>query len=807
MKKLSYKDLVFRIHDKHPKFSNTDALEACEGIIGQKRAINAIVMGLDMKQEGYNIFISGMTGTGRNTTIKKLLDNIAVKKKAELEDKVFVHNFKHPEQPIFIALKAGEGIKLKKYMHSLVKYFIKILPATLKDASFKVKRNEELDKFAKEKKDLIKEFQKKANDMGFDVSEVEEENQTRTIITPVVNKKPVTIEQFEELAENGKIEAKEAERIMIIYRRLTLDLEKLFDNIARIDERLEAKIESIIAERIGPKVNSRISDIEKLIENVKVKSYLDSVGDFVKNNPSYFFIDQRQNQYQGFLARTMQNLPGRFYIFDVNVITGNAGITSPPVLIENSPTVRNLFGTIEKGVDSKGNEFSSFLNIKPGSLIQADGGYLVIDAEDMFNEGNVYHLLKRTLKTKEHTIQPLEQYYFHHASGLKPESIPLNVKVILIGSENLYDHLDYLDDDFSKIFKVKAQFDTEFENNLKNQMEYGKFIKMLCTKENLKPLDFSAFEQVLRFSSRLSGNRQKLSTQFTHIADLIREADYFAQLSKKKVIEEKHIRKALKEKEYMHSLSKEKMLDYIKDDTIIINTKDVAVGQINGLVVQSSGDLSFGMPARITVSTSIGEQGIVNIEREAELSGAFFDKAVLIIDGYLRKIFAQDKPLSVNVSLAFEQSYGQVEGDSASQAEIIAILSSLSQIPIKQYLAITGSVNQFGEIQPIGGVNEKIEGFFNVCRMRGLQKDQGVIIPARNVKELILKDEILEAVDKGLFTIWAVDRVEESVELMMGVESGKIEKNGAFTPGSVYDISNKKLWEYANTWKKWSNAD
>ncbi len=807
MKKMTYNDLIFRIHEKMPKFGDTGELEPCAGIIGQERAVNAIKMGLDMRQEGYNIFISGMTGTGRSTTIKKLLDNMAQRKKAVLEDKVFVNNFMKPEHPIFISLKAGDGIKLKKYMHSLVKYFMRIIPAIVEEPSFKSQRGQEIDKYNNERQKIIDEFKKRAADVNFTVEEVQEENKIKAVLMPLIEKKPVPMEQLEGLEAKGELKNGDLGKIRIIMKRLTSDLQDVYKSIAEMEERLDAKIQTILYSNVEAKVDSRIRDIEKLMDNKKVTDYLESVAEFIKSHPHFFFIDQQELKQRDYPAKSARNLQGRFSVFDVNVIVSNGGITSPPVLIENSPNFRNLFGIIERPSANNGDESSAFMNIRPGSLVLADGGYLVMDAGDVMQEAGVYNELKRILRTREHTIQHLEHFYGQNVSALKPESIPLNVKIILIGSEYLYDNLNYIDEDFIKIFKVKAQFDSEFENSLNNQKEYGSFLSMLCAKEKLRPLSFAGFEQVLRYSSRLAGNGQKLSTQFTSIADLIREADYFAQQGRRKVIDEKHIKKALKNKEHMYSLIQEKMLEWINKDAILINTTDVAVGQINALVVHTDGEVSFGMPARVTVSTSIGEQGIVNIEREAELSGSYFDKAILIIDGYLRKIFAQYKPLSVNVSLAFEQSYGGIEGDSASQAEIIAILSSLSEISIKQYLGITGSVNQLGEIQPIGGVNEKIEGFYNVCKMRGLEKGQGVIIPARNINEMVLNDDVLDAVKKGLFTIWAVDRVEESVEIMMGVPAGKIEKDGGFTPGSVYAIADKKLWEYANTWKKWSNID
>lgn len=805
MKKLAYKELIFKIDRKFPRFKTTDELRPCEGIIGQDRAINAISVGLDMRQEGYNIFISGMSGTGRSTTIKQLLDKMAKSKKTELKDKVFVYNFKHPEQPVFLELQAGDGNRLKKHMHNLVQYFKKKLPALLEDDEYKRRKRGILIKYDKLKDDFIQNFEDRARDQGFEITEIQDDQMIRAVILPVIDGKPVDLSVFEEKVQKGEIDADELEKLKLIQKRLNEDFQKVLEKITHYSEKAETKIEKLIRMIIEPKITSYISNIQKMFNDDKLMKYFDSITGFILEYPEIFLKNEETDHHD--FNKAIHRLSRNFYFFDINIIVDNSETTSLPVIIENTPMIRNLFGTIESNYDQKSPQNSGFMDIKAGSLIKADGGYLVLDAEDMANDPDAYHILRRALKTQQHIIQPLEHQYLYNTSTLKPEPIPLNVKVILIGSESLYDVFNYIDGDFSKIFKIKAQFDSEIDNTLENQKKYGSFIKMLCDKENLRPLSFKAFEQVLRFSSRLTGNRQKLSTLFTNIADIIRESDYFAGSQNAGIIEDNHVRKAVEEREYRYNLLKEKMLDLIDLDIILINIEDSLIGQINALVVQSSGDISFGMPARITVSTSMGEQGIVNIEREAELSGSFFDKAVLIIDGYLRKIFAQDKPLSVNVSLAFEQSYGEVEGDSASQAEIIAILSSLSDIPIKQYLAITGSVNQLGEIQTIGGVNEKIEGFFDVCKMRGLKKGQGVIIPSRNINEINLKDEVMESIKKGHYDVWAVDRVEESVEIMMGVPAGKLEQNGYFTPGSAYDISNKKLWEYAKTWKKWSNVD
>ena len=803
MKKLAYEDVKFALHADFPRFTTTGKLKPCTGIIGQERATRAIRMGLEMSKEGYNIFISGIKGTGRSTTIKMFLDQITSQKNQVPEDKVFVHNFNDPSMPICLRLEAGCGQRLRKDMHNMVRYFIRVLPHQFEDVAFKNERNAILEKAVETKRQAINDFETKAKSAGFTVVEVRGDGRVKPTLVPLLEDKPVDFSKLDKMVQEGTYKKEDLDTLRKVYRRLVIEMEGVLEAISMVDEKSDRKIEQLVEKTVEPPIKRYLNRMKRRYKNKRLHAHLDILRTFIIRNPQIFFIDSKNQAFQDFLSNKDRGLPGPFIIFEVNVLVDNGELKSPPVIIENAPTLRNIFGTIEKSIDTKGRIVTNFTHIKSGSLIRADGGYLVIDCDDMIHEPLVYHLLKRTLKTRELTIQAIDPVFHTNVASIKPESIPIDTKVILYGGERLYQALNYADAEFGKIFKIKAQFNHEIDNTLDNQLAYASFVRTLSQKSGLRSVTFKGFEQIVRYGCRMSGNMDKLTTVFTDIADIIREADYFARMEKKKTIDAGHITQAIANKQYMYNLPEEKILEYIQKDIILINTKAEAIGEINGLVVYSIDKFAFGRPARITVSISMGDEGIVNIEREAELSGSSFDKAVMIIDGYLRKLFAQDKPLSVNISLAFEQSYGLVEGDSASQAEIIAILSALSNIPIKQYIAITGSVNQLGEVQPIGGVNEKIEGFFKVCLQRGLTGNEGVIIPARNQKDLILNDDVLQAVKKGGFNIWAVDRIEESIEIMMGRPAGT-RKKGGFKRNSVYDVVDRKLRDYALRWKKWS---
>lgn len=496
-----------------------------------------------------------------------------------------------------------------------------------------------------------------------------------------------------------------------------------------------------------------------------------------------------------------------FLEYQVNVIVDNSETKTAPIIIETTPSHRNLFGTIERMTDRLGTWKSDFTKIKAGSLLQANGGYLVLNALDTLIEPGVWQALKRTLRHGVIEIQSFDPFYFLGTSALKPEPVELDVKVVMIGDNFLYYLLFYRDEDFKKIFKVKADFDSVMSKDETNIHQYACFIKKICEDDKLSPFDKSGIAAVVEFGVRVAGRQKKLSTRFTLIADLVREASYWAKSAQSKTVKWEHVEKAIDEWIERVSLTEDKIQEMIEDGIIMIDSEGEVVGQINGLSVYSLGEYAFGKPTRITASTSMGRAGVINIEREADLSGPTHNKGVLILGGYLRGKYAQDKPLSMSASLCFEQSYSGVEGDSASSTKVYAVLSSLSGLPLRQDIAVTGSINQKGDIQPIGGVNEKIEGFFDVCKAKGLTGTQGVIIPHQNVDDLMLKTEVVEAVKQGKFRIHPIKTIDQGIEILTGVKAGERKKDGTFEEESVNFLVDKQLKTYADTWKGFAGGE
>jgi len=485
----------------------------------------------------------------------------------------------------------------------------------------------------------------------------------------------------------------------------------------------------------------------------------------------------------------------------------NAEKKGPPVLIESFPTYRNLFGSIERVVDRSGLWRTDFSKIKAGSLIKASGGYLVLNLLDAIVEPGVWPALKRALKTKKMEIQTYDPFYLFTTTGLKPEPIEMETKVVVISDQYLYHLLLVYDEDVKKIFKVRADFDTAMDKNETSIRQFAKFIKMRTDEERLRPFDRTAVAALVEQAVRMSGRQEKISTSFPVITDLMRESDYWAAQDKEPVVREKHVDKAIESRIYRSSMIEERIQEMIDRGTLMIDTDGEVVGQVNGLAVYNLGDYMFGKPSRITATTSMGRAGIINIEREAELSGSTHNKGILILSGYLRKKHAQDKPLTMSASIAFEQSYSGVDGDSASSTEIYALLSSLSEVPLKQFIAVTGSVNQKGEVQAIGGVNHKIEGFYDCCRHKGLTGKQGVMIPESNVKDLMLRKDVVEAVKKGKFHIYAVKTIDEGIEILTGKVAGDVKSDGTYPKGTINALVNEKLKSLVEGLKKFGGEE
>ena len=774
-------------------FETTNAIEACDEIIGQDRALEAIRVGLDINSIGYNIFVTGLAGTGRFTTIKCVLEEMDAKGKIP-NDLCYVNNFKNPDMPRMISLPAGQGNVFKKEMETLIESLKKKIPLLFENEAYLNKKKEVVEKFRNKQADVFKEFEKKVNKEGFALVQIQMGPYSRPGIFPVVEGNPVNIEQVETMVEEGKYPKEDLERVKEKQAELINELENIFKETRKSEKEIKEELTSLDNEVISPVIKDSISDIRERFNDEKVLRHLEEVQEDILAN-SARFREKEETPTPPIPGLVFPQAVDSFTEYQVNVLVDNSETKGAPIIVETTPNYRNLFGTIERVVDRSGLWKTDFTHIKAGSFLRASGGYLIFNALEALVEPGVWPALKRTLKNQVMEVQTYDPFYLFATSALKPEPIECNTKVIMIGDTYLYHLLYNLDDDFKKIFKIKADFDSVMKKDADKIQQYASFIRKICNEEKLKSFDKTGIGAVVEYGVRMTGRQKKLSTRFHLIADLLREANYWAVKDGSDVVREEHVDKAIEKKIYRLNLVEEKIQEMIDEGTILIDSDGAVVGQVNGLSVYNLGDYMFGKPSRITVKTSMGKAGIINIEREAEMSGPTHNKGVYILAGYLRGKYAQDKPLTMSASICFEQSYSGVDGDSASSTEIYALLSSLSGLPLRQDVAVTGSVNQKGEIQPIGGVNEKIEGFFDVCKAKGLTGKQGVMIPHLNIDDLMLRKDVLRAVEEGKFHIYSVKTIDQGIEILTGVEAGERLDGGKFKEGTVNDMVDKKLVE------------
>ncbi len=779
--------------------SSMESVEPLDEIIGQDRALRALKVGLEMKHEGYNIFATGQPGTGRTTAITRMLREYAARP-ATLLDKCYVYNFRDPDSPSMISLPAGQGIAFKKDMETFLNELQKGIPAVFESRRYIEQRKSLLEHFQDRQRTILKDFEKKVKEKGFEVVQVQGSASARPEIAFVMDGSPVGMENLMARADAGEISREQMTKLTAQQAELEAQMDIIMREMRNIERKAKKSIDDLNHRIVVPLVEELLVDIQTRYSSDPVREFLLAVKkDILENLPRFHQKDEPQTSVLGLQLPKEEDT---FIEFQVNVVVDNGGTKGVPLIIETNPRFKNLFGTIERSVDRNGIWRSDFLHIKAGSLVKANGGYLVLDALDALSEPGVWTMLKRVLRNMQIEIQPIESGLLGASSALKPEPIDLNVKVIMIGDSYIYHMVYGLDDDFKKIFKVRADFDVEMPNVEKAIDSYVSFVRTLCEMESLRPFDVTGVVEVVEYGARLAGRQDKLSTRFSVLADVLREASFWAGKAGIEEVSGEHVRKAIDERIERVRMVEEKMQEMIANGSILIDTGGTVVGQVNGLSVYQLGEFEFGRPSRITAKTGMGRAGIVNIEREAAMSGPTHNKGVLILGGYLLGKFAQTKPLVLSATVTFEQSYGGVDGDSASSTEVYAILSSLSGIPLRQDIAVTGSVNQHGEIQPIGGVNLKVEGFFDVCKARGLSGKQGVIIPHQNVTELMLRHDVVDAVKEGKFHIYAIHTIDEGVELLTGKPAGARLKSGRFTPGSLNDLVDRKLAEFAKKRKK-----
>lgn len=794
-------ELKWKIDEDNYEIQDSSKIDSIDKIIGQERALKALKLGVGLWAQGYNIFIAGLSGTGKDTTVKKILEEISTKK-AELYDYVYVNNFKDPDRPILITFPAGKAIEFKQDMEITIKYFQDNIPKALQSDVFLAKKKKILSEFSDKEQKILQEFEKKLGNKGFCLGQVKEGDYTKSDLMPIIDGKPYPIAYLDDLVAEGKISKKDLKKIYDQYNEYQQELQVLYQEGFDISQEFDEKIIELEKQSAKKIVSAAIDKlISKYKDNSKIIDFLKSVQDSVLENLDIF---KRKNK--SFLNNPISEEED-FEVSDiidykVNIILDNSNVDKCPVVIETFPSYNNLFGTIEKYADGKSNWEADFTRIKAGSILRANGGYLVLNALDVFEDINIWKNLKRVLLYGRLEIQDIYGTYQSAPATLKPEPIDINLKVILIGNQYSYWLLSNYEDDFKKIFKVKADFDIDYKISSKDQIqEYLSVLKNIINKENLLQFKKEALSKLLEYSARYVGRKEKLTLRFSYISDLMREANFWALDENSKFVKKEHIEKAYKNMIERHSLQDDYIVELYEEGQYLIDTQGEKVGQINGLTVYESDIYTFGKPARITATVSAGDGKISIVEREVGLSGKTFNKAAMIITGFIKEKFAKHQKLSIDANIVFEQAYSHIDGDSASVAEICVLLSAIAEIPIKQNIAVTGSVNQKGEIQPIGGVNEKIEGFYQICKVKGLKGNEGVIIPTLNLNDLMLDDEIINAVKKKKFHIFAIENIDQAIEILTGIKAGTLAKE-EFEKNTFYYYVQKKLIEKSKLLKQ-----
>jgi lon-related putative ATP-dependent protease len=786
---LSYRDLKMTCDTNLFHFETTEELEPISTGIGQDRGIKALEFGVNVDVKGYNIYIEGPSGLGKTMYTKNYLDSISAKKKVPC-DWCYVYNFDNANEPIAISLPAGQGKEFKNSMDGFIKEIKKDIKKTFNADDFEKEKALIKQEFESKRSELLDKLNEQSMNYGFQVKTA----QNGIYMMPVVDGKVIEEEEFDKLDDSIKQQYEEKSSFV------QTQIMEVIGKIKEIERQSEKRISEWQSNIALLTINVHINYLKsKFKRNKKITKFLNDVRQDVLSNISYFLEEDSKNaQQQQTQTNPLTKKQDPSLNYRVNLFVDNSYREGCPVIMDSNYSYNNIFGSIEYE-NYYGSLRTDYSMLKPGLLQQANGGYIIFQAKDLLSNGVCYEALKKYLRVKEIGIEnPTEQRSSMILISLKPEPIPLDVKVILIGNAQIYHSLLEMDPDFRKLFKIKVEFEDDAPINEENVNKLARFIHSYCKQEELPHLDKGAMARIIEYASRLAGNNSKLSTNFNDIAQIIGEAGTWARLSKSKIVTEEFIDKALFERIERVKKYDSKYVEMIKNNSLLINTSGFKIGEINGLTIMQIGDYAFGKPSKITVNTYTGKTGIVNIEREVKLSGSTHSKGVFILSGYLGQMFAQDIPLCLTASICFEQLYNGVDGDSASSTELYGLLSSLSEIPINQSIAVTGSVNQKGEIQPIGGVNEKIEGFFQICKMRGLDGSHGVMIPIQNVDNLQLSDEVINAVKNKLFHIYSISNIDEGIEVLTGVPAGKKDKDGHFPAGTINYLVYEKLKKYAS---------
>ncbi len=789
--KLSF-DKLYRFCDPDTfTFNTTDDLPEFKETIGQERALHALDFGLSLESTGFNIFLLGEHGTGKMTTVRSFLSEKAMNEPVP-KDWCYVYNFKDPDIPVTISLEPGQAALFQKDMDEVIKILRVEIPKVFESKEYEKQRNKIIEESQRKQKEIFTSLEAEAQDKGFSVRKTV----SGLIIVPVKKTgEPLTEEEYELLDEKTKKRIDETGKAL---------QEKLNDVVHMVRE-----AEKMVKEAIGKfEKEAALSAVGHLIDDLKGKyseyekiiAYLEDVKENILDHLDDFKVQEEQAPQLPFMK--MSRAEPTFIRYSVNVLVNNKDCKGAPCIFESNPTYYNLFGRIEHKIQY-GIALTDFSMIKAGSLHKANGGYIVMNAIDLLRNLFAYDALKRAVRNRELKIEDVwEQYRLITTTTLKPEAIPLDIKVILVGNPYLYYLLYNLDEEYRELFKVKADFESRMNRTDDNMKKYASFVATITREEKLLPFERKGVAKIVEVGSRFAEHQNKLSSRFSDISDIVREASYWASKSGSNVVSDVHVQQAIDERVFRTNRIEEHLREMIIEGTIIIDTAGEKIGQINGLAVLDLGDYSFGKPSRITARTYAGKSGVVNIERETKMSGKIHEKAILIITNYLGSRYAAKKPISLSASITFEQLYDMVEGDSASCAELYALLSSIANIPLRQNIAVTGSMDQNGDVQPVGGINEKIEGFFDLCRLIGLDGSHGVIIPARNVKNLMLKKDVVDAVRDGKFSVYPIEKADEGLEILTGMQVGELREDGTYPEGTVNYLVVKRLTEISESMEK-----
>lgn len=792
---LSASQLRLVCDPNHLGFQTTNDLPDLQSVIGQPRALRALDLGSEVTGPGFNIFVLGQPGSGRTTLSREYLERKAMEEQPP-DDWCYINNFDDPRQPIAVSLPAGQGSRFREQIDQFIQFCLREIPAAFKSKEYIQERERLIDELNKQQETEFLKLQHYAEKYNFIVARTP----VGIVLVPSIEGKPLKPEDVSQLSEEQK------QKLENLQKKLSKDVEKTIQHVRELTHQTSEQLTQLNQATVLYHIGAEFQTLTQVYtSHPQVNQHLDDLKkDILKHLD--LFQDNEENE-QGAASGSTTSLQQRYA---VNLLVDNSRLKGAPVIVETHPVYHNLLGRIEHEV-VMGAARTDFTKIRPGAFHRANGGYLILPARDLLNSPYAWEGVKRVLRDGSLRIIEIGSLLgLMSTETLEPEPIPLNIKIILVGAPMIYYLLQLYDEDFSKFFKVRAEFGALMDRTPESEHDYGLFVKSVVEDNQLPPFDRTAIARMIEYSARLADDQQKLSTRFGRIADLVRESAYWARkngdLPEKKLVTSKSVERAIEESTFRHNLLDEHLQELISQGTFMVDLDGMATGQINALSVIAMGDYAFGRPNRVTATVAPGRTGLVDIERQAELGGPIHTKGVLILSGYLQGAYAHLGPLSLSASLTFEQSYGEIEGDSASAAELLTLLSAIAQIPMRQDLAITGSVNQHGQIQAIGGVNEKIEGFFASCKATGLTGKQGVIIPQTNVRNLMLRQSVIQAVEAGQFHIYPIQRIEQGIELLSGLKSGQPDKQGNYPSGSFNHALVARLENFIQAMQKFSES-